>query len=167
MNTTAETERGFTIVRRLQAPREVVFQAWTDPDHLQWFANPNHPPRHPTTVDLRVGGEWRLSMVEHEAKSYTTGGVYREIVPPERLVFTWGVTGGWPDYDAERPENLPICTVTLKDLGDATEMIFDVAFADNAPEDVVKHWYAVGFRDGFTQTVDRIVPYLNGAAQLS
>lgn len=56
MSTVTETEREFTIVRRLEAPREVVFQAWTDPDHLHWFANPGHPPHHPTTVDLRVGG---------------------------------------------------------------------------------------------------------------
>lgn len=162
MSTPTRTERGFTIVRRLQAPREVVFRAWTDPRHLAWFANPEQPARHPTTVDLRVGGQWRLSMVEREDKAYTTGGVYREIVPPERLVFSWGVAGGWPDYDPQRPQDVPICTITLKDLGGATEMIFEVGFAGDAAEDVIKHWFSMGFKEGFTQTVDRIVPYING-----
>ena len=138
-------------MRRLDAPREVVFQAWTDPEHLVWFENPTQTPRHPTTVDLRVGGEWRLSMVEREDKAYTTGGVYREIVPPERLVFTWGVVGGWPDYDPQRPQDVPICTVTLNDLGGATEMIFEVGFADNTAEDLIKHWFSIGFKDGFSQ----------------
>ena len=159
MSTT--TEREFTIVRRLEAPREVVFQAWTDPGYLQWFANPTQPSRHPTTVDLRVGGEWRLSMVEREDKAYTTGGVYHEIVPPERLVFSWGVTGGWPDYDPERPQDVPLCTVTLKDLGEATEMIFHVGFSGDTDESVIRNWFALGFKEGFTQTVDRIVPYIN------
>lgn len=99
-------------------------------------------------------------MVEHEAKAYTTGGVYREITPPERLVFTWGAVGGWPDYDPAKPDEAPIVTVTLKDLGGATEMTFHVGFADHVAEDVIKRWYALGFKDGWTVTVDRIVPYV-------
>ena len=164
MNTVTENDRGLTIVRRLDAPREVVFRAWTDPEHLVWFANPLHPPRHPTTVDLRVGGAWRLHMVEHEDKSYTTGGIYREIVPPERLVFAWGAVGGWPDYDPDRPDEAPIVTVTLADLGDATEMTFTVRFAGHVAQDVIEHWYSLGIKRGWVETVDRIVPYLKETA---
>ena len=90
MSVGTTTRRDLTIVRRLDAPRELVFQAWTDPVHLQWFANPTHPPHELITVDLRVGGAWRLQMIENEDKAYVTGGIYREIVPPEKLVFTWG-----------------------------------------------------------------------------
>lgn len=166
MSTATGTERGITIVRRLEAPREVVFQAWTDPEHLQWFANPTHPPRHPTTVDLRVGGEWRLHMVEHDDKSYTTGGIYREITPPEKLVFTWGAIGGWPDLDVDRLDDFPIVTVTLADRGAETEMTCHIGFADSVGEEEIRHWYALGIRDGFTQTIDRIVPYVNGVAHI-
>ena len=113
MNTVTTTERGFTIVRRLAAPRELVFAAWTDPDHLlHWFAN--LPPREPVTVDLRVGGAWRLDMVENPDRAYVTGGIYREIDPPESLAFSWGAVGGWPDIDPDRLDDAPLVTVTLR-----------------------------------------------------
>src|SRR3954453_9409483 len=99
MSAGTTTKRDLTIVRRLDAPRELVFQVWSDPDHLQWFANPPHPPRVPITVDLRVGGAWRLQMIENEGKPYMTGGIYREIVPSEKIVFSWGAVDGWPAID--------------------------------------------------------------------
>jgi uncharacterized protein YndB with AHSA1/START domain len=163
MTTATTTERGFTIVRRLDVPRELVFQAWTDPEHLVWFLNPATTPRHPTTVDLRVGGAWRLHMVENENKSYMTGGVYREIVPPEKLVFAWGAVDGWPEIDPGKPDDAPIVTVTLKDLGDATEMTFQVGFADHITEARIKEWFAMGIVGGWTDTIDRLDPHLSTA----
>jgi uncharacterized protein YndB with AHSA1/START domain len=155
------SKRGFTIVRRLEAPPEVVFQAWTDPQHLRWFENPGHAPRHPTTVDLRVGGAWRLSMVENDTKSYTTGGIYREIVRPERLVFSWGAVGGWPDLDPDHLDEAPLITIRLEPAGEnETEMTVHLGFADHLTEEEVQRWYAIGVKEGMTQTVDRIVPYL-------
>ena len=57
MATTNAVERGFTLRRVLNAPRDLVFQAWTDPAHLLWFFNPSMPlPSEPIVVDLRVGG---------------------------------------------------------------------------------------------------------------
>ena len=44
MTARTETQRGFTLTRTLDAPRDLVFQAWTDPDHLHWFFNPNMTP---------------------------------------------------------------------------------------------------------------------------
>src|SRR6266496_3605551 len=88
--TMTDSERGFTLTRMLDAPRERVFQAWTDPWHLQWFYSDLVDPREPIEVDLRVGGVWRQKMIVDENTEYFTGGIYHEIVPPERVVFTWG-----------------------------------------------------------------------------
>ena len=155
-----------TIVRQLAAPAELVFQAWTDPLHLQqWFANPGAPaPSEPATVDLRVGGAWRLLMVENENKSYVTGGIYREIVRPTRLVFTFGAEGGWPDLDLERLDDAPIITVTLNEADGATEMIVDLGFVDTLEEERVHAWLSMGMREGLTQTLDRLAPHLERSA---
>lgn len=163
MSAGTTTRRDLTIVRRLEAPRELVFQAWTDPVHLQWFANPPHPPLEPITVDLRVGGAWRLQMIENEDKAYMTGGIYREIVPPEKLVFSWGAVGGWPEIDPNQLDDAPLVTVTLDDLGDATEMNFHVAFPDYLSDADVEAWFALGIVGGWNDTIDRLNPYLQSS----
>lgn len=158
MSTRTETERGLTIVRRFDAPRDVVFRAWTDPTWLGWFAGPNSPQDNPITVDLRVGGAWRLLMVEDEERSYVTGGVYREIVRPERLVFSWGAVDGWPRLDPDRPGDTPLITVTLEDRDGGTEMTFRIELADHLTDEEVRGWFEMGIRDGATQTLDRLTP---------
>jgi uncharacterized protein YndB with AHSA1/START domain len=162
MNTTMDTSRGFTIVRLLDAPRQLVFKAWTDPDHLRWFAGPGLATEsHPTTVDLRVGGAWRFHMVENEERSYTTGGIYQEIVPPEKLVFTWGAVDGWPLIDPARLDEAPRVTVTFNDLDGKTEMILHVGFSDHLTEERVREWLSTGMVGGWNETLDRLAPYLS------
>lgn len=68
-------DRSFTLTRILAASRQAVFTAWTDPEHLAWFYNPDMPtPTTPIEVDLRVGGTWRQQMVVNGNLSYPTGG---------------------------------------------------------------------------------------------
>lgn len=158
MTATTELERGFTLTRMLNASRELVFQAWTDPDQLQWFLNPEMPaPAEPIEVDLRVGGVWKLKMVENKDKAYFTGGVYREIVPVEKLVFTWGASDGWPEISRDRPDDNPVVTVVLNQVGDKTEMIVQVRLPDHLSEDGVRDWFALGIREGMGMTIDRLV----------
>ena len=95
--------RELTFTWSLDATRGEIFRAWTDPSQLDWFYNDNQPiPDDAIELDLRVGGVWRQTMVIDEDTSYVTGGVYREIVPDEKLVFSWGATDGWPELDLER-----------------------------------------------------------------
>jgi uncharacterized protein YndB with AHSA1/START domain len=70
-------ERGFPLRRILDAPRDLVFQAWTDdPARLQWYCNPSMPlPSGPIEVDLRVGGAWQVKIVVSEKFQYFTGGI--------------------------------------------------------------------------------------------
>ena len=157
-------ERGFTLRRVLNAPRDLVFQAWTDPAHLLWYFNPSMPPpSDPIEVDLRVGGAWRVKMVISAELQYFTGGIYREIVPGEKLVFTWGAVDGWPQIHRDRPDDCPVVTVTLNDLGAQTEMVFHVTLSEQMSNEQVREWLATGMRDGWSDTIDRLVINVVGA----
>jgi len=152
------TDRGFTVTRRFDAPRELVFRAWTDPEHLQWFAGVPRDPAHPTTVDLRVGGTWRVHLVEDEGRgrAYWTGGLYREISAPDKLVFTWGALDGWPELDVEDLDDLPVATIQLNEVDGGTEMVAHFGFADSLSDQRVAEWLAMGVREGWTDTLSRI-----------
>lgn len=156
MTTVTRHERGFTLVRQLDAPRELVFQAWTDPEHLRWFLGPGRTDI-PTTVDLRVGGAWRLHMAENTERKYMTGGIYREIVPPEKLVFTWGAVDGWPLIDPDHPEESPVVTIILNESGGGTEMVFHVAFDDSLSDEQIERYLATGMIAGWTETLARLM----------
>ena len=83
-------EVALQLEHRFAAPREQVFEAWTNPEVLKrwWRAAPTwETPL--AEVDLREGGSYRLSMRTDEGEIHTVGGHYTEISPPERLVYTW------------------------------------------------------------------------------
>jgi uncharacterized protein YndB with AHSA1/START domain len=128
--TSDATAPQFTITRIFDAPRPLVWRAWTEQaDAAAWW-HPRGISIRPGSVaiDLRVGGRYAYTMVNDAAGSeYPTAGVYREIVEPERLVYTWGNPD---DRDA------PVITVTLRELdGDRTEMLFHLLGIAAAPGD--------------------------------
>jgi uncharacterized protein YndB with AHSA1/START domain len=150
------TKSEFTFTWTLDAPAEDVFRAWTEPAELGWFYNDTMPtPDEPIEVDLRVGGAWRQRMVIDDDTSYTTGGIYREIVPGERLVFTWGAVGGWPDIDPERLDESPLVTVTLTEHDGKTELMVHVELPETFIEVVPPAWPAA-VEHGWRDTVDRL-----------
>lgn len=81
-------EREVVITRVFDAPRELVFKAWTEPEHLSRWWGPSGWTNPKCEVDLRPGGAWRIIMRAPDGGEYPCGGAYREIVEPERLVFT-------------------------------------------------------------------------------
>jgi uncharacterized protein YndB with AHSA1/START domain len=158
MTTTEPTQRDFTLTRTLEASTVEVFRAWTDPDRLEWFYNPSMPiPSEPIELDLRVGGVWRQQMVIDESTAYVTGGVYREIVPDEKLVFSWGATDGWPRLDPDRPDESPLVSVVFAQVDGRTELTVHVELPAHLSEDGVQEWWSLGIRDGWRDTVDRLV----------
>ena len=157
------TRRGFTLTRTLDAPRDLVFQAWTDPDHMQWFFNPQRtPPGERAEVDLRIGGAWRQRMIVDEDTDYITGGIYREIVPVEKLVFEWGAVGGWPAIDPMRGSAGLVVTVELAKKADRTEMVLRVDFPDVLSDAEVRKLLGMGMREGWGDTIDRLVAVFAG-----
>src|SRR5687768_9113151 len=103
--------------RVFDAPRDRVFRAWTDPRMLeQWWGPPGFScPL--AQVDLRPGGAYRLGMKPPEGETFYLAGVFREVQPPERLVYTWQ----WEDDSHDKSETL--VTVEFKDLGPRTEVV--------------------------------------------
>jgi uncharacterized protein YndB with AHSA1/START domain len=103
------------ITRTYEAPRELVFSAWTEGEHLKnWFAPVGFSVPE-VQSDAREGGSYRLAMRSPEGQDFWTEGRYLEVVPPERLVLSQGVLG--PD---DKPLFETITTVTLTDAGGKT-----------------------------------------------
>src|ERR1700739_5045499 len=88
-STTAEfAEREVIITRIFDAPRELVFKAWTDPKHVAQWWGPKGFTNPVCELDVRVGGAIRIHMRSPDGSVYPMKGEFREIVPPERLRFT-------------------------------------------------------------------------------
>lgn len=76
-----------TITRVFDAPRELVYAAWTQAEHLERWWGPRVFTNHDCTVDLRPGGRFDIVMRSPDGVDYPMSGTYREVVPPEKLVF--------------------------------------------------------------------------------
>jgi uncharacterized protein YndB with AHSA1/START domain len=157
------TRREFTIHRHLEATPERVFRAWTEPEQLRWFAGTEPIPGYPTTVDLRVGGAWRVYLVQPDGPRYYTGGVYTEVVEGRRLTFHWGAVDGFPAIDLDNLGATPLVTVTLVEARGGTDMAMHVGFVDGVPDERVKWFVDLGFESGMNDTIDRLAPYLGAA----
>jgi uncharacterized protein YndB with AHSA1/START domain len=141
-------ERELVITRVFDAPRSLVFRVWTDPEHLaRWWG-----PKGFTTVschmDVRPGGTWFRKMRAPDGSEERRRGIYREILEPERLVFTYA------SEDAEgNPGHETSVTVTFADLGGKTKLtlhqaVFESITARDAHE------------GGWTGCLDRFADYL-------
>ena len=117
MNETA-TAQEIEITRVYDAPRELVWSAWTEPEQLVRWWGPHgwSTPLETVTMDVRPGGDFRLTSVSDEGVEMPVIGVYREVVEPERLVLDEPAEGSWH----EGAESV----VTFADLGDGrTELV--------------------------------------------
>ncbi|WP_439591218.1 SRPBCC family protein [Microbacterium sp.] len=150
--------RQIVVTRTFPVPRAEVFRAWTVPSELEWFLNPEQPrPAQPIEVDLRVGGAWTLPMVIDEDTRYTTGGIYLEIVPDERLVFAWGAEDGWPELDRSDLRAGPVATIVFEDVDEeSSSATMTLALPDDMPDDEVEQWLAKGIGTGWRMTVERL-----------
>lgn len=115
----ALAEPELVIMRVFNAPREVVWRAWTDPKHAVRWWGPKEYPATDLEMDLRPGGIWRGRLRSPtDGSELSHKGVFREVTPPERLVFTFS----W-DEDGERGLET-LVTITFADQGDKTLMEF-------------------------------------------
>src|SRR5437868_3427446 len=115
-NPTPSNDRELVLTRLINAPRAKVYRAWTDPKlMMQWFApKPYTTPR--AEVDVRVGGANLIVMADPQGNEMPMRGVYLEVVPNEKLVFTDAYTQAWV------PSAKPFMTVvlTFEDVGGKT-----------------------------------------------
>jgi uncharacterized protein YndB with AHSA1/START domain len=113
-------ENGITITRVFDAPRELVWKEWTEPERFaDWYGGSGaEVPVSTVSMDVREGGAWRATMFAGPGRTEIQwNGEYLEVVAPERLVFTVSDQPGEDEYE--------LVTVVLTDLGDGrTEMLF-------------------------------------------
>jgi uncharacterized protein YndB with AHSA1/START domain len=146
--TEAATAQEITLTRVFDAPRELVWRAWTEPDRLvQWWGPPGwSTPLETVTMDVRPGGTMRLTSVSEDGNEMTVVGVYREVVEPERLAFDEPAEDSWH----EGAESV----VTLNDLGDGrTEMVMQSTIQTT---DEMREQAAAGMNG----TLDRLAEHL-------
>ena len=145
------TDEGITITRVFDAPRERVWNEWTEPERFaDWFGGgESEVPPSTVSMDVRPGGSWRLTMfAEPGRREIRWKGEYREVVEPERLVFTVSDQPGDDAYE--------LVTVVLNDLGDGrTEMLFEQR--GSLPAEVYE-----GAKQGWSTFFDRIAERVAG-----
>jgi uncharacterized protein YndB with AHSA1/START domain len=148
---TAGTADELVMTRLFDAPRELVFKAWTDPVLAKnWWGPRNYPAVH-LEMDVRLGGAWRICLRSPDTgKELWQGGIFRQISPPGRLSFTFA-------WEEEGERGLPtFVSVTFTDEGGKTRMEFRQTPFQSAVE-------RDGHRYGWNSTFDRLADYLGQA----
>ena len=149
-STTGPTERKMIMTRFFDAPRELIFKAYIDPNLIrQWWG----PKRLTTTVvkmDVRPGGIWRFVQRESDGNEYVFNGMYHEIVPPKRLVYTFEFEG--------MPGHVTVETVTFEEEHNAkTKLTSESFFQTIEDRDIMLNLRAGG---GVAARMDRLAGLL-------
>ncbi len=138
------------ISRTFAAPREKVFRAWIDPEALKrWFAPSEKYVTRIPRLDARAGGGYRVEM-EIEGKVHTVAGTYREVKPPERLVFTWK----WEKEPDRGDGGDTLVTIEFFDRGEKTEVVLT---HEKFPSDAARDEH----NKGWTGCLDRFGQYIS------
>jgi len=142
---TITTKPSLIIRRRFNAPPEKVFSAWTDPEKVKRWMGPGDIKAVSAESDARKGGRYRWVMKSPDGEDHDVSGVYREVIPNEKLVFTWA----WKST----PERESLVTVIIKPDGNGSLMTLQhEQFYDEAARD--RH------QGGWTNAMEKLDKYL-------
>ena len=139
-----------TLTRSYPVPPERVWRAWTDPEAIKrWWGPGGEDPVSLARLDVRVGGRFRIVFGGADGKAHEVQGVYREVVPNRKLVFTWI----WPN---STPERESLITIDFRAAGRrGTELVFtQERFFDATVRD--------GHLKGWTETFVKLERFLTG-----
>ena len=148
---TEPNDRVLVIERVFDAPRALVFKAWTEPERLMKWWGPRGYAMTFCELDLRPGGAYRFHMRSPEGTDHRAHGIFREVVPPERLT----MAGAWVDPTAN-PGHETTMTITLADLGGKTKLtLHQEVFESISARDA--------HNGGWTSALDCLAEYLAAA----
>jgi uncharacterized protein YndB with AHSA1/START domain len=113
------------LTRILNAPRELVYRAWTSAEHIQQWMRPEPGMMVPlASMDVRAGGKFRIQMKMPDGEFFTAVGVFREVKAPERLVYTWDWEKDGSGAEFGETEGKPtLITVDFLDRDGRTELV--------------------------------------------
>ena len=145
-------DREIVISRIFDAPRELVWEAWTNPQHVAQWWGPNGFSTTIEKMDVRAGGVWKQTMRGPDGMEYPNESVFQEVVKPERIVFSHG--GG----KKGGPSVHKVMTWTFEAIGEKTKLTIHQLYSSAADcERVVKEFGAI---EGGKQTLARLAEYL-------
>jgi uncharacterized protein YndB with AHSA1/START domain len=163
----ASADPEFLISRLFDAPRELVWQAWTDPRHMAQWWGPRTFTNSVCEMDVRPGGVYRITMRSSDGVEYPITGVFREIVEPERLVMTMDCSGhpdAWHDLvkpNRRKEETNPVgemlTTMTLEEVDGKTRLTVRTRFNSVSIRDAM---IKMGMTEGWSQSLDRLAELL-------
>ena len=148
-----ETDLSFT--RILAAPRALIWECWTEPRHIPHFFIPRPHKVTAVDIDLRVGGRFNTTF-DVEGNVMNNNGVYLEVVPGEKLVFTDTYTEGWKPA----PEPFMTAILTFEDIGNG--MTRYTAVARHRSKEAAETHRQMGFFDGWGTVADQLEAYAQG-----
>jgi len=143
------------IRRTLDAPRPLVFQMFTEPRHLAQFWGPKITHVSVCEVDLRVGGAFRVDMRDEGGAVYSCTGTYREIVPPERIVYDATTADDNPCGGGLPPRS--VVTISFAAEGGKTKLTIHAQLQSRADREAA---IAGGFSMGWNDSLDRLADLL-------
>lgn len=131
---------------------EKVWRAWTDPEAVKkWWGPGGQQPVAVAELDVRVGGSFRIVFGGAQGRDHECAGIYREVVPNRKLVFTWC----WPN---STPERVSLVTIEFRKAGRGTELVFlHEQFFDEAARD--------GHQRGWSESFVKLEQFLKGDRQ--
>ncbi|MCC5850481.1 MAG: SRPBCC domain-containing protein [Verrucomicrobia bacterium] len=153
------TASGNTLIltRRLAAPRERVWAAWTEADQLAGWWGPEGFSSRVDQLDLRPGGQWRFAMIGPDGTEYPAKGVYQEIDPGKRIVSSDEFDEGLQEVlDIELPGTI---RMTVDFAGEGTGTLLTITLEHVSEADRHKH-EAMGVIDGWGSSLDCLEAYL-------
>jgi uncharacterized protein YndB with AHSA1/START domain len=146
--TVDEKERELVLQREIPFPRELVWKAMTDPEHVNKWWGPDRFRNEGVSMDFRVGGAWTFEMVGPDGTRYPNHSVFKEITPPSKLVFDHG--------DGERMWFE--ATVTLQETGGGTLITLRQLYPSMESRDEVVNKY--GAIEGGKQHLAKLEAYV-------
>jgi uncharacterized protein YndB with AHSA1/START domain len=148
---TLPTDEQILITRQFDAPRHLVYEAFTTPELVRRWWHANRGEMTVAEIDLRVGGSWRYVMVANGGFEVGFHGEYREIVPNERIVSTETYEGLPPDVSEE--EGTTVNTATFTEVDGRTTLTILVQAASKASRDAI---IESGMEDGLQDALDLV-----------
>jgi uncharacterized protein YndB with AHSA1/START domain len=147
-------DREIVVSRTIEGPRGLVFEAYTSAQHLGRWWGPHGFTTTTRSFEFRPGGTWDFIMHGPDGTDYPNWIEWREIVPPERIVFLHGTRAGDPDSF--------VGTITLIEKGQSTEVTLRSVFNTKRQRDEVVERY--GAIEGGKQTLERLATYVQSLA---
>jgi uncharacterized protein YndB with AHSA1/START domain len=150
-----DPELDLVLTREIAAPRELIFECWTQERHIPNFFVPKPHKVTSCKIDLRVGGAFNTTF-DVEGNEMANNGVWLEIVPNEKLVFTDTYSEGWKPA----PEPFMTAILLLEDLGNGRTKY--TAIARHRSKETAESHKAMGFYDGWGTVVSQLEAYAQG-----